>query len=494
MGRWGFSRKLGAGFAVTVAFTVLVSVAALWLFGVVVARKDSVISVDARLLVHAQRLYALGREKTNAVLGFLLTGDPERLDRLSRTRASLAETIGHSKRLVDTDAGRDLLTAIEARVQDHQVAVDHVVELRRAGTPLVELIPIYEAEASARRRLMDDAIAALVSFQEGELARSNGDAADVAALARWLLLSLVLVSIAAAALLVVLLSRWMTRRVTAAATRVQSSCAELEATASQQATGTKEQATSMSEIDATVRQILASAQQQAENARRVAEAARQTTASAASGDETLRAAQDGTKAVQRQIELVVQHVLDLGRKSQQISGILEVIDEYADQTNILAINASIEAAGAGDAGRRFGVVADEIRKLADRMGASAKEIGALVDDIRGTVATAVMATESGSKAVQGGARQSADVAMAFERITTAAATTTDAAREIELSTRQQVTAMEEVHTAIAAIVQVTREAEVATAQTLQTASTLADLSRDLARLVSASTRTVESTA
>ena len=90
-------------------------------------------------------------------------------------------------------------------------------------------------------------------------------------------------------------------------------------------------------------------------------------------------------------------MLELGKKSQQIGSILEIIDELAEQTNILAINATIEAAGAGDSGRRFSVVADEIRKLADRVASSTKEIRTLIDEIRSAVNTTVMATESGSK-------------------------------------------------------------------------------------------------
>ncbi len=92
-------------------------------------------------------------------------------------------------------------------------------------------------------------------------------------------------------------------------------------------------------------------------------------------------------------------MLDLGRKSQEIGGILEIITELAEQTNILAVNAAIEAAGAGDAGRRFGVVAEEIRKLADRVSGSAKEIRGLIQDVRAAVNASVMTTET---AVQDG--------------------------------------------------------------------------------------------
>jgi methyl-accepting chemotaxis protein len=178
-------------------------------------------------------------------------------------------------------------------------------------------------------------------------------------------------------------------------------------------------------------------------------------------------------------------MLDLGKKSQEIGGILEIINELAEQTNILAINATIEAAGAGDAGRRFAVVAEEIRRLADRVGGSTKDIRGLIDEVRAAVNTTVMATESGTKAVDAGARQFGDAASAFGQIRSLVSTTTEAAREIELSTKQQASAVEQVNAAIANVAQASRETESSSGQTLQTASQLAGLSRELLKVVQA---------
>jgi methyl-accepting chemotaxis protein len=178
-------------------------------------------------------------------------------------------------------------------------------------------------------------------------------------------------------------------------------------------------------------------------------------------------------------------MLDLGKKSQQIGGILEIINELAEQTNILAINATIEAAGAGEAGKRFAVVADEIRRLADRVGGSTKEIRGLIDEIRAAVNTTVMTTETGTKAVDAGLRQFADVMTALKHVAGLVGTTTEAARQIELSTKQQATAVEQVNLAVANVAQATKETEASSTQTLQTASQLTTLSRDLGRLIKA---------
>ncbi|HXB98471.1 MAG TPA: methyl-accepting chemotaxis protein, partial [bacterium] len=208
-----------------------------------------------------------------------------------------------------------------------------------------------------------------------------------------------------------------------------------------------------------------------------------TAQAAGKGDQTVQRASESVGAIRRQVDLIVGHMLELGKKSQQIGGVLEIINELSDQTNILSINASVEAAGAGEAGRRFAVVADEIRKLADRVGGSTKEIRGLIEEVRAAVNTTVMATEGGAKAAEAGTRQFSELTAAFQGIVSSVTTATEAAREIELSTKQQATAVEQVNLAIANVAQATRETEASSGQTLQTAVELTHLSSELRRLV-----------
>jgi methyl-accepting chemotaxis protein len=281
------------------------------------------------------------------------------------------------------------------------------------------------------------------------------------------------------------ITRSLSDQVGSAVRHIQSSSTELQAAANQQASGAREQSTSMTEISTTINELLATSRQIAESAQRVAQIANQTAGSAKLGETTVTKGHEATKIVRKQVDLIVTHMLELGKKSQQVGSVLDIVAELAEQTNILAINATIEAAGAGEAGRRFGVVADEIRKLADRVAASTKEIRGMVEDVRGAVNTTVMATEAGSKAVDVGTTHVVEMATAFRQISSLVGTTTDAAREIELSTKQQATAVEQVNVAITNAASATRETEASAGQTLQTSSQLTELSTSLLKIVQA---------
>jgi methyl-accepting chemotaxis protein len=276
-----------------------------------------------------------------------------------------------------------------------------------------------------------------------------------------------------------LIGKSLERKLRTAIVQVQGSSTELNTAASQQATGAREQASATTEISTTVKELLSTSRQIAGSAQQVARVADETAGAARTGNETVQHAQEAIDTVRRQVDAIVNHMLDLGKRSQEIGGILDIINELAEQTNILAINATIESAGAGEHGKRFAVVAEEIRKLADRVGGATKDIRTLIDEIRAASNTTIMATEDGSKAVQSSTRQFNEVAGSFRRIAELVRTNLDAAREIELSTQQQTTAVEQVNTAILEVAQTARQAEATSSLTLQTANQLAHLSKQI---------------
>jgi len=376
--------------------------------------------------------------------------------------------------------------ALDRLAQDAQTQFDsgdRAVAMRESRTNAAAIGREFQDKVVPLSKILRSHLAEFIRLEETHLENAKAEASATARSAIFLVVTIAAIGVGLAAGLAFMLSRSLSRQIGSAIQHMQSSAGELQAAANQQTVTAKEQVASMTEISTTIKQLLATARQIAESAQAVARTAGDTSTAAESGDETVRRAQAEVAAIRRQVDVIIEHMLDLGRKSQQIGGILDIINELAEQTNILAINATIEAAGAGEAGRRFSVVAEEVRKLADRVGGSTKEIRSLIDEIRPAVNATVLATESGSKAVDAGTRQFGEVNSVFRQINELLRNTTEAAREIELSTKQQSSAVEQVNTAVANVAQAAREAEASSGQVLQTAAELTTLSRDLGHLV-----------
>lgn len=482
---WTFGQKLTAGYVVMLVFVLTMSVVATYALRTVVASKDHVIGVNTQVLIEIGKLQTLSVRRVAAVRGYVISPEERFLTNLRTVREEFTSTMEHLKSTVDSEEGRRLLEAVDRTSNEYRQLVDQIVVLTREQAKHDVIVRFFNEKLLPLREQFDEQIRALITFEEKRMSEAKQAATDTAQNAVSQVLAMAAVTSLFAVFVAVLLARTLNRQIGAAVGHVQSSSAELQAAATQQASGAKEQAGAMNEISTTISELGVTSRQIAESAQRVAQIAEQTANSARSGESTVDKGQESIAGIRRQIDLVVSHMLDLGRKSQEIGAVLDIVSELAEQTNILAINATIEATGAGESGKRFAVVAEEIRKLADRVANSTKGIRVQIEDVRGAVNTTVMATESGAKAVDAGTRQFSDVAAAFKQIAGLVATTTDAAREIELSTKQQATAAEQVRIAVTDVAQATQESETSSTQTLQTASQLAGLSMDLRRLIQA---------
>jgi len=480
---WTFGRKLAAGFAIATLTLIAIGISG-YRSTAHLIENDHWVAHTHEVRTKLADLLGFLKDAETGQRGFVITGDEAFLEPYRVSIAEIARLSADLRRLTaDNDAQQRRLNVLVPLIGDKLAELKKVGDLRRAQG----LEPaVREVAAGLGKALMDQirqVITQMDDEEAGLLKRRNSEAELSAESTKTVIVWGSVLGILLVVSAGTLIARSLSSQVGAAVHHIQTSSTELQSAANQQATGAKEQASAMSEISTTISELLATSRQIAESARRVAEIAEQTAGAAKTGDLQVEKGRESINGIRRQVDVIVHHMLDLGKKSQQIGSVLEIVSELAEQTNILAINATIEAAGAGEAGRRFGVVADEIRKLADRVGGSTKEIRGLIDDVRSAVNTTVMTTETGSKAVEAGADQFLRVAAAFGQISGQVSTTTEAAKEIELSTKQQATAVEQVNVAITNVSQATKETEVSTGQTLRTASELSHLSRELLRLV-----------
>ena len=481
---WTFGKRVGAGFAL--AGVILVAIA------VIGFRSSENLIENDRLVDHTHEVRTTLAELTTqlartegATRGFVISGNEDFLETYRTALDAGKRALEHARVLTaDNPVQQRRIAALTPLIDERLAHAKRTIELRQgpdgftAGAQLA---------GSPEVKRMTDRIRETLAEMDGDeqilLTQRAREATAASATTKGVMLWGSLSGAVLVALIGWLIVSSLGQQISTAVHQVQSSSTELQAAANQQASGAKEQATAMNEITTTISELLATSRQIAESAQRVAQIAAQTANGARAGDSTVERAHESIAAIRRQVDSIVGHMLELGRKSQQIGAVLDIVSELAEQTNILAINATIEAAGAGEAGRRFAVVADEIRKLADRVTGSTKEVRSLIEDVRSAVNTTVMATETGSKGVDAGSKQFGEVAASFKQIAGLVQTTTEAAREIELSTKQQSTAVEQVNLAIANVAQATRETEASAEQTLNTVSQLTVMSRGLLRVV-----------
>ncbi|GAA4610349.1 methyl-accepting chemotaxis protein [Actinoplanes octamycinicus] len=475
-------RKLGIGVGITSALTLLsVVVAALCLLFVVHA-KDRVVTAATNELAGAQNLNRLMEKRLGDYRGYLLYATPEFAENTAKDRAEFRTQLNDLQNGADGSI-KATLTRIAESEEKHAAAIDIVMAQRAKTNDPVAAAKQNSDQVVPLRDEVQAAMADLIVRVRAAVDNDRKHSSRQASIAIAMIVVLGILTTGSAVLVAWRLSRDLRREVGAAVGHIQSSSAQLEAAAAQQVNGGRDQASAMSEITTTINELLITSRQIADSAQRVSKIAEETESAARNGDATIGQTRASIAAIRTQVDQIVQHMLALGEKSQQIGGVVDLVSELAEQTNILAINATIEASGAGEWGRRFAVVAEEIRKLADRTAASAKEIRALIDDVRGAVNTTVMATEIGAKAVDAGSRQFDDATSAFREIAQLVATTNDATREIELSTKQQTTAVEQVNVAASDTARVSRETEASAVQTKQTAAHLSTLSSDLLEMV-----------
>ncbi len=242
-----------------------------------------------------------------------------------------------------------------------------------------------------------------------------------------------------------------------------------------QAASSAEMSSSVAEITSTMEELSASSTQISEHSHAVVAIANATWESSKKGAEAMQGLSARIGDIQVEDQHNLREILELGKTSKEISKVMTIIGTIADQTKLIAFNAALEAASAGEAGRRFGVVAAEIRRLADSVTESTGEIESRINQIQDSISRLVITSERRSAGIEAGITATSNTARRLGELVDAAQQTSSAAQQISLSTQQQKTASNQVVVAL-------REIVVASSQTAQSITRISEISRDMTRL------------
>ena len=261
-----------------------------------------------------------------------------------------------------------------------------------------------------------------------------------------------------------------------------SAAGEIVAATSEISSSASESAASVNETTATVTEANQAAQLSAQKAGYVSETAQRTDQIAQSGKKSMADLIDGMNQIRGQIDSIADSVLRLSEHSQVIGEINDAVNDLAEQSNLLAVNAAIEAARAGEQGKGFGVVAQEIRNLAEQSKQATGRIKGILSDIQKAMNAAVLATEQGTKSVEAGVKQSAVAGESIRALADSITESAQAAIQILASTQQQLVGMDQIVSAMENIKQASSQNLSAAQQTESAAHDLHEVGARLKQL------------
>jgi len=268
------------------------------------------------------------------------------------------------------------------------------------------------------------------------------------------------------------------------ASQVTSAAEKTQATASHLAEASGHQAQQIASASTAVNEMAISIEGVSKNADQLAEESQRSVDIAKKGAEAVQKTINGMDVIREQIQETSKRIKRLGESSQEIGDIVELINDIAEQTNILALNAAIQAAMAGEAGRGFAVVADEVTRLAERSSDATKQIEALVKTIQTDTNEAIISMEQSTSGVVAGAKIAEDAGTALSEIESVSASLADLVQSISNATRQQATAASNISDTMNVIQEITTQTSEGTRQTASSIGNLSELANELKHSVS----------
>jgi len=466
--KWSVGTKIGAGYAL--ALIILVILGGGSYRNITEFIESSQMKTHTyQVLENLDRVLSTLKDAETGQRGYLITGKDRYLDPYQTGISEVNQTIQHLRELTaDNPNQQHRLDALGPLIAAKLAELKETIDLRK-GKGFDAALKVVLTDKGKKE--MDDIrkVIADMGNEEKTLLEQRSNAVKASS---GTTISVIVYGIPFAFVLLILAGLWITRTITsqlrASIAQLSTSSAEIMATTAQVASGAAETAAAVSETTATVEEVKQTAQLANQKARTVSDSAQKASQISQSGRKSVDEAMQGMQRIQEQMESIAESIVRLSEQSQSIGEIIATVNDLAEQSNLLAVNAAIEAAKAGEQGKGFAVVAQEVKSLAEQSKQATAQVRTILGEIQKATGTAVLATEQGNKAVQAGVKQTGETGVAIRLLADSVNEAAHAATQIAASSQQQMVGMDQVAQAMENIKQAsvqnvsgTKQAEVA---------------------------------
>ncbi|SFH35621.1 Four helix bundle sensory module for signal transduction [Nitrosospira sp. Nsp14] len=442
------SKKIIGSYVVVLALLVLVTSVAFYALNQTQATYNRFLNVDERLLEAANELRSVTFAQQTYVRGMLLYPELHQVNQglLEANDRQFKLIFERMRGLTDT-AQNDLLEDLETLQQQLEQAQQQAVRLA-LEKKTEEAIAYTIKEFRPRSIALIEKAKRFYEQQAKLLEKGRIELAEKVNSYTLTLIIAALFAIIVGLTIATHLSRAITRELRENIAQLSSSSAEILATTTQVASSAAETAAAVSETTATVEEVKQTAQHASQKAKYVSDSAQKASNVSQAGRRSVEEALHVMHRIREQMGSIAESIVQLSEQSHAIGQIIATVNDLAEQSNLLAVNAAIEAARAGEQGKSFGVVAHEIRSLAEQSKQATGQVRTILGDIQKATNVAVLATEQGNKAVEAGVKQSSETDEAIRLLSASINEAAQAATQIAASSHQQMVGMDQVAVAM----------------------------------------------
>ncbi|MCL4205037.1 MAG: CHASE3 domain-containing protein [Pirellulaceae bacterium] len=437
-------------------------------------------------LLHLESMLSYLKDAETGQRGYLISGKKMYLDHYGTAREAVNKELESLRAWgAQSEATVDRLDQIATLIDDRFTSLAEGITLYDDGAD-VEAIKAKIAEG-AGKKIMDEIyrVAGQVNrAAAADLKKVSDDSHRSAQLTHVVELGgggLAVIVLLTAGLLI---TRNITRPLQEAISILTSSANQIAGAASQIAASATETAAAVTETTTTTAEVKQTALTAVQKAKLVADTARHTSQVSQRGLQAVEQMNQGINHIRAQTDSVAASIVRLSEQGQAIGAIIATVDDLSAQSNLLAVNAAIEAAKAGEQGKGFGVVAQEVKSLAEQSKQATAHVRTILNDIQKATSAAVMATEQSGKAVETGLRQADEAGQSVQTLSESINQSAQAAIQIAASSEQQLVGMDQLALAMENVKQASLQNAQGTRQTEEAARNLTELAQQLRRLVS----------